>query len=197
MHSSTLRPLPTLTTRRLTVQAPPPDLAPQVGSYFLQNQAFHAPWDPPRPEGFYTEPYWRTQLMRNRTEIQVGTSYRLFLFERGHETSGPVVGSVNISGVVRGAFQAASLGYGLGEAYQGHGYMTEALTAVVHYVFHDLRLHRLMANYVPTNERSGAVLRRLGFAIEGYARDYLFVGGRWADHVLTAKTSTDGSPPTP
>jgi ribosomal-protein-alanine N-acetyltransferase len=34
--------------------------------------------------------------------------------------------------------------------------------------------------------RSGRLLGRLGFVIEGYARDYLLVNGRWEDHVLTS-----------
>lgn len=46
-----------------------------------------------------------------------------------------------------------------------------------------------MANYVPTNERSGRLLRRLGFTVEGYARDYLFIDGAWRDHVLTSLTN--------
>jgi ribosomal-protein-alanine N-acetyltransferase len=67
--------------------------------------------------------------------------------------------------------------------------MHEALEAAIRYAFDELRLHRIMANYVPTNERSGRVLRRLGFVIEGYARDYLFIGGRFMDHVLTSLTN--------
>jgi ribosomal-protein-alanine N-acetyltransferase len=46
-----------------------------------------------------------------------------------------------------------------------------------------------MANYIPTNERSGLLLKRLGFAVEGYARDYLLINGQWRDHVLTALTN--------
>jgi ribosomal-protein-alanine N-acetyltransferase len=64
--------------------------------------------------------------------------------------------------------------------------MQEALTGAIAYVFDELRLHRIMANYMPINERSGRLLRRLGFVVEGYARDYLFIAGGWRDHVLTA-----------
>lgn len=64
--------------------------------------------------------------------------------------------------------------------------MHEALQAGIAYVFNELRLHRVMAGYMPRNLRSARVLGRLGFVIEGYARDYLLVDGRWEDHVLTA-----------
>ncbi len=35
--------------------------------------------------------------------------------------------------------------------------------------------------------RCAALLERLGFEREGYARDYLMINGRWEDHVLTAR----------
>jgi [ribosomal protein S5]-alanine N-acetyltransferase len=72
----------------------------------------------------------------------------------------------------------------------GKGLMNEALTEMIRFAFEELQLHRIMANYVPTNERSGQVLRRLGFAVEGYARDYLFIGGKFRDHELTSLTNT-------
>lgn len=43
-----------------------------------------------------------------------------------------------------------------------------------------------MANYMPTNEQSGRLLRKLGFSVEGYARDYLLLQGTWKDHPLTS-----------
>lgn len=46
-----------------------------------------------------------------------------------------------------------------------------------------------MANYMPANRRSAAVLDRLGFAIEGKAKAYLYLGGQWRDHVLTSLTN--------
>jgi ribosomal-protein-alanine N-acetyltransferase len=40
---------------------------------------------------------------------------------------------------------------------------------------------------MPVNERSGGLLARLGFEIEGQAREFLLIDGKWEDHILTAK----------
>lgn len=64
--------------------------------------------------------------------------------------------------------------------------MTEALTAAIAYMFKEKNLHRIMANYVPSNRRSKRVLEKLGFQHEGVAKDYLFLGGSWKDHVLSS-----------
>jgi ribosomal-protein-alanine N-acetyltransferase len=64
--------------------------------------------------------------------------------------------------------------------------MAEALRAANAFVFGQMRIHRIMANFRPENERSRQLLRRLGFAEEGFARDYLYIDGAWRDHVLTS-----------
>jgi ribosomal-protein-alanine N-acetyltransferase len=96
------------------------------------------------------------------------------------------LGTIAFTQIARGPFQSCMLGYALAREAQGRGLMHEGLRAAIDHVFGAMRLHRIQANYVPTNERSGRVLRRLGFAVEGYARDYLFIGGAWRDHILTA-----------
>lgn len=109
------------------------------------------------------------------------------MFEASAEGGGSeVIGYANLSNIIRGAFHACYLGYGLAQERQGKGLMTESLRMVIEYAWNDLLLHRIMANYLPENERSARVLARLGFSIEGYARDYLFIGGAWRDHVLSA-----------
>ncbi len=102
---------------------------------------------------------------------------------------GDVLGVVNFSNFVWGYFRACHLGFALDERWQGRGVMREALEASIAYVFDELGLHRVMANHLPTNERSARVLRAMGFVPEGYARDYLFIRGAWRDHVLTALTN--------
>jgi len=57
-----------------------------------------------------------------------------------------------------------------------------------------LRLHRLEAACVPTNEPSISVLRGSGFQEEGYARRYLRINGEWQDHLQFAILSDDPRP---
>jgi ribosomal-protein-alanine N-acetyltransferase len=51
-----------------------------------------------------------------------------------------------------------------------------------------------MASYLPHNQRSGKLLKRLGFVVEGYARDYLLINGLWQDHILTSLTNPNWKP---
>ena len=69
--------------------------------------------------------------------------------------------------------------------------MTDALRALLPFVFDELRLHRLEAACLPHNESSKAVLAKVGFHDEGLARQYLRINGQWADHLLFALLRAD------
>ena len=107
-----------------------------------------------------------------------------------------MVGSVGLSNLSRGPFQNCSLGYSLDADCQGRGLMHEALQAVIAEAFAPaINLHRLQAAARPENDRSLAVLARLGFADEGLARNYLYIDGAWRDHRLFAITNPAFVPP--
>ena len=95
---------------------------------------------------------------------------------------GAIVGFFNISQIIRGALQSASVGYGGVAAHAGRGYMTEGLELVLRRAFTELDLHRLEANIQPGNAASIALVRRCGFVREGLSEGYLKIGGRWRDH---------------
>ncbi|WP_434045301.1 MULTISPECIES: GNAT family N-acetyltransferase [Sorangium] len=181
-------------TARLRLSIPPAELAGRYLAYFERNRDHLARWDPPRPEGFYTEAFWRERLLRDRDDLAADRALRLALQWRG-APEGEVIGVCNFNQFVRGAFQAATLGYSLDQRAVGSGVMSEALQAAIAYMFDRLGFHRVMANYLPHNERSGRLLRRLGFVVEGFARDYLYIDGAWRDHVLTALTNPRAAPP--
>src|SRR3546814_41098 len=89
------------------------------------------------------------------------------------------------------------MGYQIDAECEGRGLMTEALRLAIDFMFARFGLHRIMANYIPDNHRSGRVLERLGFEKEGYARNYLFIDGAWRDHVLTALINPHPAAPVP
>jgi ribosomal-protein-alanine N-acetyltransferase len=104
------------------------------------------------------------------------------------------VGVVNVSQIVRGAFQSAYLGYYAFAPNHRRGYMTQALASVVTRAFRQLGLHRLEANIQPENTPSIALVRKLGFRQEGFSRRYLKIRGRWRDHERWAIIKEDWSP---
>jgi RimJ/RimL family protein N-acetyltransferase len=82
------------------------------------------------------------------------------------------------SGGFGGPARVAELGYGLGRAYWGRGYATEAVGAMLDHA-RLLGLRRLDAYSFIDNPASARVLERAGFADRGVIiRDYPARGGR-------------------
>lgn len=177
-------------TERMRLYLPPPEHAALALDYVNRNRAHFEPWIPRPPEGFYTEAFWRERLAHNRATAESGRFFRMFA-RLVDEDAPRLIAASNLNNIVRGAFQAGTLGYSMDGDLTGRGLMTEALRGLIDHAFGPLGLHRVMANYIPHNVASGRVLRKLGFTVEGYARDYLEIDGVWQDHVLTALTRPD------
>jgi len=180
--------LPVLETSRVRLCVPQVGDAPAMAKFALENREHFAPWEPKREERYFTVESWRELLGQGIERVGAGSGLQFVMYPK-HEPESGIIGQCTFSGIARGPFQASFLGYGLDRRAVGKGLMGEALEAAIRYCFGELNLHRIMANYMPTNVRSGRLLRRLGFVPEGYARDYLFLDGCWQDHVLTSLTN--------
>ena len=110
---------------------------------------------------------------------------------------GAIVGAVDLNGIARGIQQSAQLAYYVGGRHAGRGLMTEAVDLVLGYAFQGLGLHRIEANVQPANERSRALVRRLGFRREGFSPGFLRIAGQWRDHERWALLREEWSPRTP
>ncbi len=183
-----------ITSDRLLLFVYGPEDAARMREHAVRNEAHFDRWSPPASDDRGTDRHWESKGKKNRAEAQAGTGYRFAIVWRD-DPGGPVLGTIALTEISRGPMQHANVGYGLDEAAQGKGIMAEALRALSTWAFDVLRLHRLAANHAPTNERSARVLRRCGYVVVGYARDYLFINGAWRDHVLTALTDPGDRPP--
>lgn len=179
-----------LRTSRLVVSGAETTDASGLAAYHTKNQHHLRPWEPPRRGDEWKSPaYWSERLEEHEVERDRGLAFR-FVLRSMDAAKSPILGTANLTQIVRGAFQACYLGFSLDEDSVGQGLMFEALSAVLKFAFETLELHRVMANHLPENLRSARLLRRLGFVVEGYARDYLFIKDAWRDHVLTALTNS-------
>jgi [ribosomal protein S5]-alanine N-acetyltransferase len=186
---------PLLETPRLVLTVPVKKDAARMARFVVENREHLKPWEPSREETYYTEAFWRAELAKVLPEFRAGVSLRLILSPK-EDPAGPLGGTVNFRNFVWGAFRACHLGYSLDRRRQGAGLMREGLEAALGYVFQELGMHRVMAAYMPHNERSARLLTSLGFEAEGYAREYLHLDGAWRDHVLTARIAPRESGPT-
>ena len=194
---SPLRPLPPcLEGEAVRVTLVAATDAAALADFHNRNREHLKPWMPPLPKGFYSRDYWRRWSAGAAGLFEQDRSVRMVIRDRA-DPDGPILGQVNLNNVVRGAFQAAHLGYHLGRDCEGRGLMQQSLSLVIDYAFTEFRLHRLMAGYVVGNARSAKVLARLNFRVEGIAKSYLFIDGAWRDHVLTALTDPSNQPPPP
>ena len=166
-----------------------PDDAPALAALLVVNRKALAPWDPVRPEAFYTVEGQRRALADALRYHASGEAYPGLVL-----VDGEPAGRVNLNNVVHGAFRSTDLGYWVDVARQGRGVATRAVAAVVAVAFDELGLHRVQAGTLVHNHASRRVLARNGFAEIGLAPRYLSIAGRWQDHVLHQLLADDPRP---
>ncbi|MEO7026652.1 MAG: GNAT family protein [Caulobacteraceae bacterium] len=155
-----------------------------------QSRAYLRPWEPTWPDDDLTRAAYRRRLSAYVADIERGVAYPFLIFRR---PDGAMVGGVTLSNVRRGVAQTASLGYWIGLPFAGQGFATAGVQAVTRFAFEQLGLHRVEAACLPTNTASRGVLRKAGFAEEGFARAYLRIDGAWRDHLLFGLLSDIGA----
>ena len=149
-----------------------------------RNRQHLKPWNPPEPEGLYTLAHWQGIVKNCAVAFDARTAVRFWVATC--EQPEQIIGSIGYSQIARGPFCSCVLGYQIDHECEGQGLMLEALRATNRHMFEEQKLHRIAANYRPENVRSGRLLAKLGFRIEGFARDYLFIDDAWRAHILTS-----------
>lgn len=86
---------------------------------------------------------------------------------------------------------SASIGYWLLHSHTGKGYATEALKLLCLYAFNSLKLNRLEIDIAANNQKSIALVKRVGFQEEGFFREYANLHGVFLNHLRFSLLSTD------
>ncbi|MGY1634589.1 GNAT family N-acetyltransferase [Geodermatophilus sp. SYSU D01186] len=163
----------------VTVRALTEDDVPALTRLLVANREFLAPWDPQRPDEYFTEDVQRAEARRTLERYRQGAVLPGVVL-----VDGEPAGRVNVNNVVRGSFLSGDLGYWVSEHVTGRGVATAAVAAMVGLAFGEAGLHRLQAGTLVHNSASQRVLRRNRFERIGFAPRYLRIAGRWQDHLL-------------
>lgn len=129
----------------------------------------------------------RDLIARDQAAHRSGDYVRLGLERRD---DGVLIGNCTLFGLNRGS-RRAEMGYGQARAAWGHGFMREALTALLHYGFGPLGLNRVEADIDPRNGASARALESLGFQREGFLRERWIVGDEVSDSALYGLLRSD------
>ena len=104
-------------------------------------------------------------------------------FQRAVIAGGAIAGTVGFHRIDRDNL-STSIGYWLGQEYQGRGLMTAAVKELIDHAFSIWGLHRVELRIAPDNERSRALAARLGFSEEGLLREAERFGDEYRDLLM-------------
>jgi ribosomal-protein-alanine N-acetyltransferase len=182
---------PAITGDAVLLRAPQMSDHAEWSALRAASRDFLSPWEPTWPADDLTRAAFRRRIRRYAEDQRSDLAYPFFIFRK---TDSVLVGGLTLANIRRGCAQAASLGYWMGAAYAGQGYMTAAVDTILPFAFGTLRLHRVEAACIPANDVSIRLLEKTGFQREGFAREYLCINGIWQDHLLFARLRDDPSP---
>ena len=190
-----------LRTDRLEIRPPRAEDVAALRGLLRTNEAHLRPWSPLPPAGSNPTSLVSVaeRIADERRKWRADQAYSFLVFTRtelGDFLERRLVGRVALTGIARGPFQNAYLGYFVDGANQSRGLTTEAVRAITRFALapspnEGLGLHRVQAAVMPRNVASRRVLTKAGYREEGLAERYLCIAGVWEDHVLSARTRED------
>ena len=130
----------------------------------------------------YTEQQAR-EVIEQQKNLEPGVPGKWFTFAVESKEEGLLIGHVALK---MQDHQQAEIGFTFARAYHGKGLAFEATGKILDYLFTELGLHRVIAIADCENERSVALLKRLGMRQEGHFIQNIWFKGKWGDEYLYA-----------
>lgn len=172
-----------ITTDRLIIRLARPDDAEDIYAYrsdAVENQY----------QGWFPESAEEVRNYVTNMPVSMDVADVCFQFAIVGKNENRLIGDMGIVLTNQERMQA-EIGCTLNKAFHGKGYATEALRAMVNYLFVALGKHRIVASIDPRNTASIRLIERLGFRKEGHFKESYFLRGEWVDDVIYAMLRKD------
>ncbi|MET8942863.1 GNAT family N-acetyltransferase [Streptomyces sp. NPDC004542] len=164
--------------------------AAALAAAYVENREYLAPWEPRRPERFFTAAGQAAVLGERLRQYAERRTVPWVL----EAADGRIAGTITLSSIVLGPFRSSYLGYWIAADRQGRGLATAAVRAVCRVARETVGLHRIEATTLLDNTGSQRVLAKCGFEQIGTAPRYLAIDGAWRDHRLFQRILHDDEP---
>ena len=167
---------------RITIRNFTPADAEELTNYYIRNKEHLREFEPSRDNSFYEVEVQRKILIESYKQLMIGTGMDLGIYLKDK-----LIGKIKVSNIVHGVFKSAFVGYSIDKEHEGKGYMKDAVLLVEKYCKQYLDLHRLEASVLVDNIKSKRVLLKSGFEEIGINKKYLYINGKWRDHITFYK----------
>ena len=161
-----------------------------LASAYTENRKHLEPWEPVRPESFFTTDGQAERIDGLLRQFAEGALVP-FVFEA---PNGRIVGAITLSGISHGPFCSSYLGYWVAADQQNRGLASSAVATVCRIARDTIGLHRIEASTLTENTGSQRVLAKCGFEAIGLAPNYLHINGEWRDCRLFQRVLHDHAP---
>ena len=127
--------------------------------------------DPEVTKYLHWLPHSNIEVTKGLLENWDGQNKKLDYYHWGMvlKETGQIIGTCGTFGANE-KNNSTDLGYCMSRAYWGKGYMSEAVTAIIEYLFNTVGLNRIAACHDPENVGSGRVMQKCGMSFEGIHR---------------------------
>ncbi|MGW7423213.1 GNAT family N-acetyltransferase [Streptomyces sp. NPDC054813] len=165
--------------------------AKPLSAAYVGNRKHLEPWEPLRPESFFTVE-GQTERIDGLLRQAADGIMVPWVMEAAEDRR--IVGAITLSGISLGPFCSSYVGYWVAGDQQGRGLASAALERVCEIARDVLGLHRIEASTLIDNTTSQRVLKKCGFETIGDAPQYLHINGEWRDSRLFQRVLHDRDP---
>lgn len=170
---------PEIITPRLALRDLEPSDGPRIFSYHRRPEvARFQSWGTDSVDSIQT-------YIRGLAAIEPGTPGKWYQVGIFLLDGGKLIGDTGFH-VLEHDPEQAEIGITLAPDFQGQGYASEALKALLSYIFTTQGKHRVFASVDPRNASSMKLLERIGMRKEAHFVRGLWFRGEWVDDVVFA-----------
>ena len=170
-----MKSFPTLETARLRLRELSTADIPEIVGLLADPAIAEMTLNIPYPYRTSDAVYWLN------TAYQGFANHEQYVFGVEQRATGLFVGGIGLTLLSR--FDRAEAGYWMGRPFWGQGFATEALQALLHFGFDNLKLHKIIATHLTKNPASGRVMQKAGMRWEAELHQHVKRDGQYFDLV--------------